>query len=115
MSSALENFYIEQEEPQGSCFIALRSIIQQYKYPLTEHWKYGAPFFYYQKRPFCYLWLDKKTKEPYIGMSRSKDIHHPALDLGSRKAYKVMPISPHEDIPVRTIYEVFDLMIKTFE
>ena len=62
----------------------------------------------YQGKPFCYLWRDKKSFEPYIGLVRSGNIAHPNLFLGNRKKMKIMRIDPNLDIPVDTMYEIFE-------
>jgi hypothetical protein len=104
----VDQFYLNKEEPARSCLQALRSIFFGYHNDLTEHWKYGLPFFYYKKKPFAYLWIDKKTLYPYIGVVKGIFIEHPMLDQGNRKKMKVIPIDPNADIPVEVIYEIFD-------
>lgn len=104
----IDNFFLLQEEPQGSCLLALRSIFLAWDSEITEHWKYSIPFYYYRGKPFCYLWRDKKTLNPYIGMVQGGSINHPSLFQGNRKKMKIMRIDPNEDIPKDTIYEVFE-------
>lgn len=104
----VDQFYLNKEEPVKSCLQALRSIILSYNNDITEHWKYGLPFFYFKGKPFCYLWIDKKTNHPYIGVVKGIFIDHPMLDQGNRKKMKVMSINPNEDIPMHTIHEIFD-------
>jgi len=106
--SPLEKFYLQYEEPVRSTFQALRIIISGYSDDISEHRKYGLPFFYYKNKPFCYLWMDKKTRHPYIGIVKGILIEHPSLDQGDRKKMKVMSIDPNEDISVEIINEVFD-------
>ena len=36
---------------------------------------------YYQQKMFCYLWTDKKTHEPYIGIVEGNKIDHPLLGI----------------------------------
>ncbi len=104
----IDHFFLAKEEPQKSCFLALRSIILNWDVQISEHWKYKLPFYYYQGKPFCYLWRDKKSFEPYIGLVRSGNIAHPNLFLGNRKKMKIMRIDPNLDIPVDTMYEIFE-------
>jgi hypothetical protein len=61
-------FYLNQEEPNKSCLLALRTIILDQDKQITETRKYGMPCFCYKGKMFCYLWTDKKTDEPYILM-----------------------------------------------
>ena len=104
----LDNFFLAQEEPQKGCFLALRSIILKWDNQISEHWKYKIPFYYYQNKPFCYLWKDKKSHSPYIGLVRAGGIEHPTLFKGNRKKMKIMNIDPSFDIPVETMYEIFE-------
>lgn len=104
----VDHFYLDKEEPVKSCLQALRSIMFNYNPDITEHWKYGVPFFYFKSKPFCYLWIDKKIKHPYIGVVKGIFIDHPMLDQGNRKKMKVLPIDPNEDIPLVIIHEILD-------
>ncbi|WP_373397249.1 DUF1801 domain-containing protein [Algoriphagus halophilus] len=71
MHEVLEQFYLNQSEPNKSCFMALRSIILNLDKDVTETLKYGMPCFCYQKRcfaiygqikrrvfPICSLWKE---------------------------------------------------------
>ncbi len=109
MQNELEQFYLKQEEPNQSCFLALRDIILAFDKDITPGWKYKLPFFMYKGKMFCYLWKDKKTNEPYISIAKGIQIEHDALELGSRTRFKIMRINPERDIPIDTIYEVFEL------
>lgn len=79
MQNALDNFYVSQEEPNRTCFLALRDIILGYNEEITPDFKYGLPFFMLRGKMFCYLWQDKKTKQPYISIAAGSKIEHPAL------------------------------------
>lgn len=106
MISELNQFYDKQEEPNKSCFLALRSIFTNLDKEITEDWKYKLPFFMYKKKMFCYLWKDKVTNHPYIGVVKGNEIEHPMLDQGTRKKMKVFSINPTEDIPINDLLEV---------
>ncbi len=109
----LENFYWSHEEPNRSCFLALRDIILS-SGDITTAYKYKLPFFLYKGKMFCYLWLDKKTKEPYIGVVKGGEINHSALIKGDRKKMKILPINPDEDIDVELINEIIALAKKKY-
>jgi len=112
--NVIDQFFLKQTEPLKGSFLALRTIILAWDSDITEHWKYKLPFYYYQGKPFCYLWKDKKTNEPYIGLVRSENLVHPSLFLGSSKRIKKMRIDSSEDIPVQTIYTLFEEMRKRY-
>ena len=106
--NVIDNFFLQLEEPDKGCFLALREIIKSWDSDITELWRYKLPFYYYQNKPFCYLYKKKSAKHPYIGLVRSLNIEHPALYLGDRKKMKVLSVNPSEDIPIQTIYEIFE-------
>ncbi len=58
---------------------------------------------------FCYLWIDKKTNEPYIGIVEGNRIDHPALIKGERARMKILPIDSDKDIPVGKINEILNV------
>lgn len=87
MISPLQEFYLKQEEPNGSCFEALRDIILQLSSEITHEWKYGSPFFCYKGKVLCYLWKEKKTNTPYLGFIL-KGLEDEVLFRGNRKGGK---------------------------
>ena len=99
MLNELDNFYLEKEEPNRSCLQALRDIIMSLDENITTSWKYKLPFFCYKNKMFCYLWIDKKTTYPYIGIVEGNRISHFALEQGNRKRMKILRINPNEDFP----------------
>lgn len=104
----IDQFYLKQEEPNRSCFEALRQVILDYDDLIDEALKYGLPMFAYKKKSFCYLWKDKVTKMPYIGIVKGGLIEHELLIQGKRKKIKILSIDPMKDIPVELIYEIFN-------
>ena len=108
MHDDLDQFYFKQEEPNRSCFLALRDIILKQDEQVTETRKYGMPCFCYKKKMFCYLWTDKKTQEPYLLMVEGKRLDHPALESGNRARMKILRIDPHADLPLETITTILN-------
>jgi len=84
MIREIDNFYLNQSEPNKSCLFALRKIIIYQDSNVTETWKYGMPGFCFNGKLFCYLWTDKKTGDPYILMVEGRHLHHPKLETGKR-------------------------------
>ncbi len=113
MVSGLSDFYLQKEEPVKSCLMAMREVILTYDKSITESWKYKMPFFCYNGKMFCYLWIDKKTGRPYLGVVEGRRINHPALRQEKRMRMKIMFIDPMKDLPIRTIYEILT-MARTF-
>ena len=98
-----DNYYLNKEEPNKSCLLALRSIILEQDVNVSETMKYGMPCFSFKKKMFCYLWTDKKTDKPYILMVEGKYLDHPELETGNRSRMKIFRIDPNKDIPIETI------------
>lgn len=98
-----DSYYLDKEEPNRSCLLALRSIILQQDAHITETRKYGMPCFCYRKKMFCYLWTDKKTDEPYILMVEGKHLDHPLLEEGNRSRMKIFRVDPNADMDIGTI------------
>lgn len=103
MLQDLDTYYLNQEEPNKSCLLALRSIILEQDQNVTETKKYGMPCFTYKKKMFCYLWTDKKTNEPYILMVEGKHLDHPELEAGSRSRMKIFRVNPKKNLPIKKI------------
>ena len=112
--SQLNNFYLSQPEPNQSCLLALRKIILDQDAQIEETVKYGMPCFTYNKKMFCYLWTDKKTKEPYLLMVEGKQLNHPLLETGNRARMKILRVDPNKDIPVTMIHEVLEMALDVY-
>lgn len=82
--SNMDGFYLDLEEPNKSCLVAMRRIILSCDKDVSETRKYGMPCFCFRGKMFCYLWVDKKSKEPYFLLVEGKHLHHPALEKGNR-------------------------------
>ncbi|MBK7681825.1 MAG: DUF1801 domain-containing protein [Bacteroidetes bacterium] len=106
MPDDLHNFYLNKEEPNKSCLLALRSIILDQDINISETQKYGMPCFCYKKKMFCYLWTDKKTDEPYLLLVEGKLLDHPKLEQGDRSRMKIFRVNPNKDIPIKTIESI---------
>ena len=104
----LDNYYLSKEEPNKSCLLALRDIILRQDSNITETMKWGMPCFCFRKKMFCYLWVDKKTTEPYVLMVEGKHLEHPRLEVGSRSRMKIFRVNPRKDLPVSTIESILN-------
>ena len=106
-----ETFYLNFKEPVASCLLALRTYILSVNLNITTKISWGMPFFAYKNKSLCYLWIDKKTKQPYIGFMDGHKIDHPKLIKGDRKRIKVYPINAEEDLVIGEIKELVKLAI----
>jgi hypothetical protein len=103
MLKATDNFYLQKEEPLQSCLLALRQIILKQDKDVTAAFKYGMPFFCYKGKMFCYLWVNKKTQQPYLGIVEGKHFNHPGLIIEKRSRMKIMLFDAEKQLPIKTI------------
>lgn len=103
MTPEIHNYYLNKEEPNKGCLLALRRLILKQDSNITETQKWGMPCFCFKKKMFCYLWTDKKTNEPYILFVEGKHLEHPKLEMGERSRMKIFRVHPNKDLPVNTI------------
>lgn len=99
----LDNFYLRQSEPIKSCLLALREIIIKQDKDITHVMKYKMPFFCYKGKMFCYLWVHKKHKQPYIGLVDGKYFDDQNLIMEKRSRMKIMLLDANKDLPIKTI------------
>ena len=111
MLSPLDQFYIEQNEPLKSCFLALRDNILQHDKDITNAWKFNMPFFLYKGKMFCYIWTHKKLQQPFIGFNEGKRMEHPNLTFENRSRIKIMILDAGKQLPADIIKEVLDIAI----
>lgn len=110
----LHSYYLNKEEPNKSCLLALRDIILNQDINITETQKWGMPCFCYKKKMFCYLWTDKKTNQPYILMVEGKYLDHPELEKGDRTRMKIFRVAPNNDLPLKTIESILKSALELY-
>ena len=101
-------FYINQEEPNKSCFLAMRELLFNCDARISETPKYGMPCFTLNKKPFCYLWVNKKSSQPYFLFVDGDKLKHPALREDGRKKMKVFIVNPTRDLDLNQIKAVLE-------
>src|SRR5882672_4518820 len=114
MTEEEDIYYLLLDEPVKSCLLALRNLVLSADKNISAAWRYGMPFFYYKKKMFCYLWVHKKYKQPYLGMVEGKHLHDPELISESRSRMKIMLFDPNKDLPVRTIKKILREAIELY-
>ena len=102
----LDNFYLKYQEPIRSCLLTLKEIVLKQDSLISSEWKYGMPFFYLNKKMFCYLWVHKKYKQPYVGIVEGYKLNYPELIAENRSRIKIFLINPEGDIPLNKIEEI---------
>jgi hypothetical protein len=99
-------FYLQQPEHFKSTLYALEVLILAQDKAITKEWKYGMPFFCYKGKMFCYLWVHKKYKQPYVGIVEGKYFTQPFLLQEKRSRIKIMLVDAEKDLPVTKIKAV---------
>ncbi len=103
MLRPIDNYFLTLDEPIKSTMLFLREFIPSLDACITEEWKYKLPFYYYNGKMFCYLWVHKKYKQPYIGIVAGDKLNHPDLLLEKRAKMKILLVDPEQDIDVKKI------------
>lgn len=106
MLSPIESFFASREEPGKSCFLFLRKLLLEFDNAITEHWKYGMPFYYFKGKMFCYFWTHKVQGLPYIGIVEGGRIKHKDLIQEKRARMKILLVDPQQDIDVIKIRKI---------
>ena len=114
MLREIDRFFLDKEEPAKSCLLALREFILGYNEQITEAWKYKMPFYCFKGKMFCYLWVDKKTHQPYLGIVEGNKIDHPLLIMEKRARMKILLIDAEKDLPLKTIRTILSRALKHY-
>jgi hypothetical protein len=115
MTEQLDHYYLSKEEPNRSCLLALRGMILHQDADVSETQKYGMPCFCYKKKPFCYLWTDKKTGEPYLLMVEGSFLDLPELEKGERAKMKIFRVDPAKDLPAVVIESILQKALDLYK
>jgi hypothetical protein len=115
MLRPIDDYFLRQDEPIKSYLGFLRSHILQSDTNITEAWKYGMPFYCYNGKMCCYLWVHKKYKQPYIGIVEGKNIDHPDLIVENRSRMKILLLDPAKDVPIKKIDKILKVMITLYK
>jgi hypothetical protein len=112
MLREIDNYFIQQEEPVKSCLLTLRQHILSVDQNIIEAWKYRMPFYCYHDKMFCYLWVHKQHKLPYLGLVDGKKLNHPELIIEKRSRMKIFLLNPEKDIPLQKINTILHAALK---
>ncbi len=111
MLNLIDHYFLQKQEPVKSCMLFLRAHLINYDKNISEHLKYGMPFYYYNNKMFCYLWQSKLHAHPYIGFVNGNKINHPELLQEKRSRMKILLVNPSKDIPVKKINALLKLAV----
>jgi hypothetical protein len=111
----LDDFYLKQQEPVKGIFLALKENILKQDSDITNVLKYGMPFFCYKGKMFCYLWIHKKFKQPYLAIVEGKHFDEPFLIQENRSRMKIMLLNPDEDLPLEKIETILQKALNLYK
>lgn len=115
MLRPIDDYFLQKEEPVKSCLQFLRNHILKQHSNITEAWKYGMPFYCFNGKSFCYLWVHKKYKQPYIGFVHGREIDHPDLVAEKRAKMKILLLDPVKDIPVKKLNALLKMALNLYK
>jgi hypothetical protein len=115
MLRPIDNWYLQKDEPIKSCLQFLRTHILSKDEHLTEAWKYSMPFFCYDGKMCCYLWVHKKLGNPYIGIVEGSRINDPDLIQEKRARMKIFLLDPAKDLPIKKIDKILKEVISLYK
>jgi len=108
-------FFLKQKESIRSCLLALKEIILSQDKEITFAIKYGMPFFCFKNKMFCYLWVHKVFKQPYLGIVEGRLINHPNLIIEKRERMKILLLDPEKDLPLKRIESILKKAIGLYK
>lgn len=114
MSRDKHDFYFNIEEPNRSCLLVLRDIILEQDEHVSESIKWNSPCFSYKNKMFCFLMIDKKTKEPYVLIVEGHRLDFPELEQGTRTRMKSLSINPNKDIPIKMVEKILQTTLDLY-
>ena len=111
----IDSYFLEKDEPVKGCLLFLREYILKQDKSITEAWKYKMPFYCYNGKMFCYLWVHKKYKKPYIGIVEGAKIKHSDLIIEKRARMKILLVDPGKDLPLKKINSIMKDVLKLYQ
>jgi hypothetical protein len=111
MLKPADAYFASQPEPVKACLEFLRAFVLGHTAGVQERLSYGMPFYYLGSRRFCYLWVQKHSGLPYLGIVNGSAIDFPGLIAENRSRMKIYVVDPTEDIPTYDIRQLLDLAI----
>lgn len=64
---------------------------------------------------FCYLWIHKKIKQPYIGIVEGKYFDESFLIQENRSRMKIMMFDVNEDLPLNQIEAIIQKALNLYK
>lgn len=115
MQNSVDHYFNSLNEPYRSCLLFLRGFILGFSEKIEERRKNNTPFYYYDKKWFCFISYHPKTKEIYISFVNGQKIDHPKLVSEGRKKMKIFHVDPANDIDVKSLKTILKSAVKHYQ
>ena len=101
-------YILSQPEKYQSILLHLVAVVEATVPELTLEYKWKIPFFYYKKKPFCFLNASHKGRFVDIVFSKGYQMHQNAefLNGDNRKLYKSLRYFSLEEINNKILISV---------
>lgn len=97
----VDAYFFKQQEPYQSIMLYIRSVILKTLPNVEERYSYNIPFYYYNKKPFCYLNILKGTRFVDVAFLKGiilKDEFPQLKDYNNRKHVRSLQFVSIENI-----------------
>lgn len=103
-----ENYILKQPEPYRSMLMHLQVVVENTTPEVVLLYKYRIPFYYYKKRPFCFLNASHKNQFVDICFARGNQIttHQDQLVTEKRKKMASLRYKSLEEINDEVLIEI---------
>lgn len=105
-----ENYILSQAEPYRSILLHLQVVIENTITEVDLKYKYRIPFYYINKRPFCYLNVNQKEEFVDLGFWNAGHltVHLESLTTAKRKVMKSLRYTTLEAIDDQVLIEILN-------
>jgi hypothetical protein len=103
MLREIDQYFLQQDEAFRGCLLFMRDYILRQDKNISEG------------KMFCYLWVHKKYKMPYLGIVEGGSIDHPDLIQEKRARMKILLLDPAKDVPVRKIAGIMKQVLRLYK
>lgn len=103
-----ENYILKQPEPYRSMLLHLQVIVENTIPEVALLYKYRIPFYYYKKRPLCFLNASHKNQFVDICFARGNQItiHQDQLVTEKRKKMASLRYKSLEEVNDKVLIEI---------
>ncbi len=79
----------------------MRKFFLDFSSDISEHFKYGGPFFHFKGKAFAYLAYSKVKRTTYVGFIQGYRLKHRKLKSEGRTQIKVFYLDVEKDLDVK--------------